>query len=900
MTWRNKPIHKLYAFALAAVFSLALAGCGGGGGTPPVTGPTPDEQIKAAQDAAKMASDAAKMASDKAATAAADAKAAVDAVAASKDADVPNYTRAQDAEEAAAKAASDAMTAAAAAKTASDAAMVATTVKAAEDARDAAKMAQTAAEEAKIAAEAAEDLADGFADMVADAQKKIDDDAKEAKALSDAQEAAMKAAAAARTAANNARTASDRVAELAPGSAAATAAEDAATAAEEAATAAEEASDRAQEDTTSADAKAEQKTAEGERDKAQAGEMTAKNTQDRLEDTDTVVRIGNARNEAKNAYDRAKSELEVANGRLAAMRADLADAKTARATAVSARTDVAGVDAQITAIEADLKIAEAALLKVEEGETNAKTAYEDAMAATTAEAAEEARDDAKAASDQAYNYTRNAPAVQPNGIGLRYNRVDDARKAAQDAAAVHTLRVLRMANRYPDTDADTRKTEVGKVAVRIGLAAESTGNRNDSRSSGSVSVSAATWNANTPADPDADPPTKEVPMYATVTITGLPGSDVTSAIDKQQVDANNDGDYDDDGDTKANARVIAGLPGFSHGLDVNAGNDERVIVFTDIEQQKAAVPAVTLGKAVNVTNKPVVASQIVLADNATTLEGATYDHDGDSSTTGLPITTLECKSARAQDCSSVIEDGKLKSLVGYVVTAGAGADFVLKATQPAVADSSYLTLGFWIDADSDNDATNGLSSNFGAFVDGGSPVTGDIENVVKGTGTATYKGVATGVHTQGSSVDYFQGDAELDVDFGDADVNGTIKGTIDNITAGGVSKSDVITLSGPLANTAITETATITNQATFSGVAHMGAGTTKNNITTYTYDGSWSGRFYNAGKEPDPDPNAGEIDVAPLSAAGTFGVTGTDDMGTTDTKDDVTTSYVGAFGAHKQ
>ena len=32
MMWRNKSISKLYAFALAAVFALTLAGCGGGGG----------------------------------------------------------------------------------------------------------------------------------------------------------------------------------------------------------------------------------------------------------------------------------------------------------------------------------------------------------------------------------------------------------------------------------------------------------------------------------------------------------------------------------------------------------------------------------------------------------------------------------------------------------------------------------------------------------------------------------------------------------------------------------------------------------------------------------------------------------------------------------------------------
>ncbi len=41
MMFREKSISKLYAFALAAVFAIALAGCGGGGGTAAVEGETP-------------------------------------------------------------------------------------------------------------------------------------------------------------------------------------------------------------------------------------------------------------------------------------------------------------------------------------------------------------------------------------------------------------------------------------------------------------------------------------------------------------------------------------------------------------------------------------------------------------------------------------------------------------------------------------------------------------------------------------------------------------------------------------------------------------------------------------------------------------------------------------------
>ena len=55
MMGKDKYIHKLYAFALAAVFALTLAGCGGGGGgttaAPPpdeTPMPTPQEQCEAA------------------------------------------------------------------------------------------------------------------------------------------------------------------------------------------------------------------------------------------------------------------------------------------------------------------------------------------------------------------------------------------------------------------------------------------------------------------------------------------------------------------------------------------------------------------------------------------------------------------------------------------------------------------------------------------------------------------------------------------------------------------------------------------------------------------------------------------------------------------------------------
>ena len=70
MRFREKPVNRLYAFALAAVFAVALAGCGGGGGSAgngdddAMTTPEPTEtqKLAAAKTAAMTAYEAAKTA----------------------------------------------------------------------------------------------------------------------------------------------------------------------------------------------------------------------------------------------------------------------------------------------------------------------------------------------------------------------------------------------------------------------------------------------------------------------------------------------------------------------------------------------------------------------------------------------------------------------------------------------------------------------------------------------------------------------------------------------------------------------------------------------------------------------------------------------------------------------
>ncbi len=170
MKFREKSISKLYAFALAAVFALTLAGCGGGGGTAAVEEPPPmpDPQMECVDAGGRWNADntcttaaqleAMKLTDAQAAAQAAynAAKAAVDAAEANRDSDPDSYDAAQ-----------RALGAAEAANSAAQAATM-----------------SGAAEAAQADAEDARDNAVAYAGMVN--QAKADDDAVAAAAAAQA------------------------------------------------------------------------------------------------------------------------------------------------------------------------------------------------------------------------------------------------------------------------------------------------------------------------------------------------------------------------------------------------------------------------------------------------------------------------------------------------------------------------------------------------------------------------------------------------------------------------------------------------------------------------------------------------------------------------------------------
>ena len=897
--------RKLTTICAAVVLSLGLAACGGGGGGTSGGPPAgPDPALGAAQTAAATAATEA----GKAATA---AETAADGQTMNKDADPANYALAQDS-------ATRARAAANAAQAASDAA-AATKVTADAQAQQAIAVAkQGEAEAEKTKAETA-------AGMVQVAQDALDRADAEAKALAAAKGAAKTAADAAETAAADAEkkamdaeAAATTVEELAPGSAAATSARNAATAARTAATAARNAATAAATANTaaqaadnSADAKTQQgiaeghqATAESEQGKANSGYDTAMAVRDRVQDTDTQTKIATARSSAKNdaadadmAYKAAKQSAEDARAKATAARAAANKAK-------AARTNYAEADTQATLAEAAATAAETAAADAMTARDNAATAYADAQAATTVAAAEAAAGTAKS--------QRMAAQTAAGTANTQYMAANTAATKAAEAAPGHVLGLLMAANDSDETNTKDRAARIKVVAGEIASAANSTGNRNDSRNAGEASVSVS-WPADTPDDPDTTGTNEFVAGLLSVTISGMSGDgNVTSETraSKDNSDPAN-GTFTDNGDILNNAEKIAGPSGFAHGFDItdvdSVNGDRHMIVFTDKKQATALVSA----KTITIANLAVVSTRIVRRDKDTPIDvedlanTAAYDHDGNSSTLPLVGTWSTCTTAAG--CLTTI-DGKVTGSAknnDRVFNAAPNSDDnndgspdngqgITKAATAASPMNDFLAFGVWMDEDVDG-AGSETAPGFGAFASVGTSFATPATLV----GKATYNGAATGVYTEGTKVDYFQGSATLKADFGAIDTSaeratdpaadttlGTVTGTIDNIVAGGKSMSDIISLNAG----AIQSDGNIQN-----GNARMGTATVKDATATYPYNGTWSGQF---GGEAAATGATG-VDLLPPAVAGTFGVTGKDDMGTTDTKDDVTRSYVGAFGARR-
>ncbi len=184
-------------------------------------------------------------------------------------------------------------------------------------------------------------------------------------------------------------------------------------------------------------------------------------------------------------------------------------------------------------------------------------------------------------------------------------------------------------------------------------------------------------------------------------------------------------------------------------------------------------------------------------------------------------------------------------------------------TTVSTPDTDYLAGGVW--GFVPDNATSADDVVFGAFADGNDPFR--QSNLLALQGTARYVGGATGVYTVRSEdeVGYWNGNVNLNADFGGRSDLGSISGSVTGIDADGESASGSLSL----------------------GAANIGAsnsgffeGRLGGNVNGIDYTGRWGGQFF----------GNSEADGKPGSVAGTLGGRSQGRI----------VSFVGAFGAHKQ
>ena len=919
---KRKLTRSLMAACSIVAITAVMYGCGGGGGD--AEAPATDmSDMEAALGAAQTAAATAATAAEDAAGA---AHTAVMGQSANMAADPGSYAIANNA--------------AMRARAAADAARAASAAAAATMDADEAKAQQAIAEDKQTEAETEQGNAEMYAGMVMTAQQAIDDAAEEAADLAAAKTAADMAATAAEGAADKAEAAAARVAELTgAGSEQHMMATEAATAARDAATAARAASALAQDATMSGDAEGYRDTAVAEQGKAETQYAEADELRREAQvasDTGTMQQeqrdIADAQDAAKEAADEAMDHYTAAMGKATDARSQATMARAAANRAMRARTDYANADKYADMAEANADAAEAARDRAETANNDAQGAYTAAMGATTADDAEMYQEQAEDANAIATTMHMGDDDDETTvGAGENYKAAKAAAEKAATYANTHVLGLFKLANAdnirsAPDPDANSDESEaeliaknkaVHVAAVNAAVAAEALSLPADTSQNAAEETSVVGY-----TDTDDDGP------GATDTGTRWPydgnfGDDekgdgeglLTVAVqigNDTYTTTRDDPDTDDD---ETNFTAERGLGDFIHGFEISADTFDqtttpptresgaRILVFTDKEQANEPMDA----REAAVQNAAVTASQVVEADPPAGITGASFDHDNDPDTD--PLTgTYTCDPD--DECTIAIGDnGEITSITGYTFSSTAfpdRQDIVAEVTSDE--DESYLAFGVWLQ-DVVADGTN--TYTFGAFAGGGSPYDAAAANagpVAAIEGEATYEGKAAGVHSINSSVDYFEGDATLNANFREGETNalGMITGKIHNIVAGGVGGYDDIYLS--LSDQDVAAVAdrgnNISDTGTFSGRASMGTGILgADREQDYDFNGTWSGGFYNQVLDDPDTATVTESEMPPMSVAGTFGVTYTDDMGTTTgadaMDDDITESFVGAFGAHR-
>ena len=366
---------------------------------------------------------------------------------------------------------------------------------------------------------------------------------------------------------------------------------------------------------------------------------------------------------------------------------------------------------------------------------------------------QEAAEDAKATAEE-----------QATDADMYYMAAMDAAAAAETAAGTHALGLFMSANAYDLTEEKAAAAEVKSVGVAIAAAAMAA----DGDQAGMATATAA-WAADTKDNLD----TADIDETEAGLLKIMFDSNVTDGTeDPFTSDTVGDDTVDPAVKTQCQAdRRRWRFPAHVRHFEMRRA---RVLVFTDKEQETPEVVEVTAVTVVNAVVTPTAIASVGESSDFETSFPGSFDHDGNDGTPAIEGTFTCADSPCSLSYTGSGDDVTITAATGY--TFSGSREGVTAVMAGSKAD--YLLFGVWLDE------TEGGADTFGAVAMGGQEFTAN--NVEALEGKATYRGTAVGAHHKtGSAVSSFDGDANLTADFGADDEDGTIEGTIDNISVDG-------------------------------------------------------------------------------------------------------------------
>ncbi len=592
--------------------------------------------------------------------------------------------------------------------------------------------------------------------------------------------------------------------------------------------------------------------------------------------------------EAKEAKEAAMVDANMARSKATMARAEATKAREAASMAKMARTDYAEADMKATEAEMAAMAAEAAATAAEAAATAAENAYMATKADdVTVETAKAERDKAKAEARIAMEKNSG-----DDGADAEYMAAKAAAMEAATAADMYTLELFKVASGQGMSDAE-KKARIDLVRTLIHNSGDQERDTHVTVTVGKALTTQADGqgNANNSVDGLWRYNTNDNDQIA----NNAYGARITHPIGKDRV--YRFGKYsaellrtpDPEATTEqATQRDLQSIGGFT-GVELSKGT-LHAHIYTDYDpsKRKAAIKAGNIS-GVLASSGRVSGTFDLSGTGITALAGSKFTVDGVTYMgTGV---TFAC--AAPADCSYTSTGAAATATItslgsGWRVTGSAGA-------VPEAGDPDYMTFGYWLNLGGNN--SGGQDERLGAFASGNAFSSVIADGVMQElTGNATYRGSAAGLHGMTGAkeaVQPFDAKAELTAKFGTAAELGGLQGRIYDINSGGER------LTGELSEVTLAygEIDTATSRSLTYYPTRMGTPKLDPSLTTptatYPMNGFWHGRFSEAVVEGAEDGKK-----YPTAVIGTFGVSGTLDMGTTGTDDDVDHSLIGAFGTH--